>query len=58
MTSLFSEQVVTQSRDSLFAIREGNPSGGAWYSKAPPLLPSTHGGYLNPASIQSHTSKC
>ena len=57
-TSLLREQVITRSRDSLSTIREGNPSGGAWYLKASPLLPSTHGGYPNLTSIKSHTSKC
>ena len=26
--------------------------------KLPPLLPSTHGGYLNSTSTQNHTLKC
>ena len=41
---------LNKTKISLFTIRESNPGGGAWYSKAAPLLPSTHGGYPNPAS--------
>ena len=44
------EQVTTLSQGLLSTIGESNPSGGAWYTKASPLLPSTYNCRPNSAS--------